>query len=167
MPIPNTEYRYMEICMGKLSWNRWFTRLSYAANHHHSAYVQRWLNTTPIPNVLPIKINRFGQVVCEIVWYLHGAVTSATSVTSVSDQVNCSPSNEQSKPCQLCFKTLWTNACLQILHVFLYFRILTTVSTLAIPSVPSSSIVTIIMILTSMKVPTHPIALLLAVEFFL
>ena len=58
MPILNTEYWYMAICMDKLSWNRWFTRLSYAAKHHHSAYVQRWLNTTPIPNVLSIKIAR-------------------------------------------------------------------------------------------------------------
>ncbi|XP_060595283.1 excitatory amino acid transporter-like isoform X1 [Ruditapes philippinarum] len=44
---------------------------------------------------------------------------------------------------------------------------LTTMSALAIPSVPSASIVTIVMILSSLSIPIEPIALLLAVEFFL
>ncbi|XP_052785215.1 excitatory amino acid transporter 2-like isoform X2 [Mya arenaria] len=45
--------------------------------------------------------------------------------------------------------------------------ILSTVASLAIPSVPSSSIVTIVMILTSLNIPVEAVALLLAVEFFL
>ena len=40
-------------------------------------------------------------------------------------------------------------------------------SALAIPSVPSASIVTIVMILSSLSIPVEPIALLLAVDFFL
>lgn len=45
--------------------------------------------------------------------------------------------------------------------------LLTSVASMAIPSVPSASIVTLIMILTSMNIPVHAIALLLAVEWFL
>ncbi|KAL4219748.1 hypothetical protein ACF0H5_020162 [Mactra antiquata] len=45
--------------------------------------------------------------------------------------------------------------------------VLAAVSSLAIPSVPSASIVTIIMILTSLNIPVDSIALLLAVEFIL
>ncbi|XP_045199439.1 excitatory amino acid transporter-like [Mercenaria mercenaria] len=44
---------------------------------------------------------------------------------------------------------------------------LTTMSALAIPSVPSASIVTIVMILSSLNVSLDAIALLLAVDFFL
>lgn len=45
--------------------------------------------------------------------------------------------------------------------------LLVTVSSLAIPSVPSASIVTIIMILSSVDIPAESIALLLALEFLL
>jgi len=50
---------------------------------------------------------------------------------------------------------------------YFFSRILSTVASLAIPSVPSASIVTIVMILTSLNVSIEPIALLLAVEFLL
>ncbi|KAH3803562.1 excitatory amino acid transporter 2-like isoform X2 [Dreissena polymorpha] len=45
--------------------------------------------------------------------------------------------------------------------------VLSALAALAIPSVPSASIVTILMILTTLLIPVEPIALLLAVEFFL
>ena len=38
---------------------------------------------------------------------------------------------------------------------------------MAIPAVPSASIVTIIMILTSLDIPADAVALLLAIEWFL
>ncbi|KAJ8309688.1 hypothetical protein KUTeg_011553 [Tegillarca granosa] len=44
---------------------------------------------------------------------------------------------------------------------------LTAVAVMALPSVPSSSIVTLVMILTSLNIPSHDIALLFAVEWFL
>lgn len=46
-------------------------------------------------------------------------------------------------------------------------RLLVTVAAMAIPSVPSASIMTTIMILTSMNIPVDDIALLLAVEWYL
>ncbi|XP_069103734.1 excitatory amino acid transporter-like [Argopecten irradians] len=45
--------------------------------------------------------------------------------------------------------------------------ILTAVSMMALPSMPSSSIVTLVMILTSLNIPADSIALLFAVEWFL
>ncbi|XP_052782586.1 excitatory amino acid transporter-like [Mya arenaria] len=45
--------------------------------------------------------------------------------------------------------------------------VLSTVASLAIPSVPSASIVSIVMILTSLNIPAEAVALLLAVDFFL
>ncbi|XP_074651037.1 excitatory amino acid transporter-like [Tubulanus polymorphus] len=45
--------------------------------------------------------------------------------------------------------------------------ILTAVSTLALPSVPSSSIVTLVIILSSIGIPTRDIAILFTVEWFL
>ncbi|KAJ8313454.1 hypothetical protein KUTeg_008995 [Tegillarca granosa] len=42
-----------------------------------------------------------------------------------------------------------------------------SVAVMALPSVPSSSIVTLVMILTSLNIPSHDIALLFAVEWFL
>lgn len=44
---------------------------------------------------------------------------------------------------------------------------LVTVAAMAVPSVPSASIMTVIMILTSMNIPVDDIALLLAVEWYL
>lgn len=49
----------------------------------------------------------------------------------------------------------------------LIISFLSTMSALAIPGVPSASIVTIVMILTSLNIPVEAIALLLAVEFLL
>ena len=48
-----------------------------------------------------------------------------------------------------------------------FFRLLVTVAAMAIPSVPSASIMTTIMILTSMNIPVEDIALLLAIEWYL
>lgn len=45
--------------------------------------------------------------------------------------------------------------------------LLTAIASLALPSVPSSSIVTLIMVLSSMNVPVHAVSLLFAVEWFL
>lgn len=45
--------------------------------------------------------------------------------------------------------------------------ILTSLSTFAVPSVPSAGIVTIIILLTAMKIPTDAVSLLLAIEWFL
>lgn len=50
--------------------------------------------------------------------------------------------------------------------IFVIF-FLTAVAVMALPSVPSSSIVTLVMILTSLNIPSHDIALLFAVEWFL
>jgi len=47
------------------------------------------------------------------------------------------------------------------------FRLLVTIAAMAIPSVPSASIMTTIMILTSMNIPVEDIALLLAIEWYL
>ncbi|XP_033760828.1 excitatory amino acid transporter-like isoform X2 [Pecten maximus] len=49
----------------------------------------------------------------------------------------------------------------------LLIGILTAICSMAIPSVPSSSIVTLVMILTSMNIPADSISLLFAVEWFL
>ena len=51
--------------------------------------------------------------------------------------------------------------------IFFLSRLLVTVAAMAIPSVPSASIMTTIMILTSMNIPVEDIALLLAVEWYL
>lgn len=45
--------------------------------------------------------------------------------------------------------------------------LLTAIASLALPSVPSSSIVTLIMVLSSMNIPVHAVSLLFAVEWFL
>ncbi|XP_048730939.2 excitatory amino acid transporter-like [Ostrea edulis] len=45
--------------------------------------------------------------------------------------------------------------------------LLTAIAILALPSVPSSSIVTLIMILSSLKIPVEAVSLLFAVEWFL
>lgn len=45
--------------------------------------------------------------------------------------------------------------------------VLTGVATLALPSVPSSSIVTLVMVLTSLNIPADQISLLFAVEWYL
>lgn len=50
---------------------------------------------------------------------------------------------------------------------YLLIWLLVTVAAMAIPSVPSASIMTTIMILTSMNIPVEDIALLLAVEWYL
>ena len=50
---------------------------------------------------------------------------------------------------------------------FCLVRILTAVAAMAIPSVPSASIVTLVIILTSLNIPANDIALLFAVEWFL
>lgn len=44
---------------------------------------------------------------------------------------------------------------------------LTAISSLALPAVPSASIVAIIMVLSSLNIPVHAVALLFAVEWFL
>lgn len=49
----------------------------------------------------------------------------------------------------------------------LIIGLLTAICAMAIPSVPSSSIVTLVMILTSMNIPADSISLLFAVEWFL
>ncbi|XP_061178438.1 excitatory amino acid transporter-like [Saccostrea echinata] len=45
--------------------------------------------------------------------------------------------------------------------------LLTAIASLALPSVPSSSIVTLIMILSSLKIPVEAVSLLFAVEWFM
>nr|XP_022336994.1 excitatory amino acid transporter-like [Crassostrea virginica]XP_022336995.1 excitatory amino acid transporter-like [Crassostrea virginica] len=45
--------------------------------------------------------------------------------------------------------------------------LLTAIASLALPSVPSSSIVTLIMVLSSLNIPVHAVSLLFAVEWFL
>ena len=47
------------------------------------------------------------------------------------------------------------------------FRLLTSIASMAIPAVPSASIVTIIMILTSLDIAADAVTLLLAIEWFL
>ncbi|XP_060600908.1 excitatory amino acid transporter-like [Ruditapes philippinarum] len=59
-----------------------------------------------------------------------------------------------------------TNTSLTIGDVLLIW-LLVTVAAMAIPSVPSASIMTTIMILSSMNIPMDDIALLLAVEWYL
>ncbi|OWF47183.1 excitatory amino acid transporter-like [Mizuhopecten yessoensis] len=49
----------------------------------------------------------------------------------------------------------------------LIIGILTAICSMALPSIPSSSIVTLVMILTSMNIPADSISLLFAVEWFL
>ena len=47
------------------------------------------------------------------------------------------------------------------------FRLLTSIASKTIPPVPSASVVTVIMILTSCDIPADAVALLLAIEWFL
>ena len=47
------------------------------------------------------------------------------------------------------------------------YSLLTAIASLALPSVPSSSIVTLIMVLSSLNIPVHAVSLLFAVEWFL
>ena len=47
------------------------------------------------------------------------------------------------------------------------FRLLTSIASKTITAVPSSSVVTVIMILTSCDIPADAVALLLAIEWFL
>lgn len=51
--------------------------------------------------------------------------------------------------------------------IFMLCSLLTALSTFAVPSVPSAGIVTIIILLTAMKIPTDAVSLLLAIEWFL
>ena len=48
-----------------------------------------------------------------------------------------------------------------------FCSILTGMATLALPSIPSSSIVTLVMVLTSLNIPAGHISLLFAVEWYL
>ena len=50
---------------------------------------------------------------------------------------------------------------------FDFNRILTSVSTMALPSVPSSSLVALVTIMMSLGIPTHQFGLLFSVEWFL
>ena len=47
------------------------------------------------------------------------------------------------------------------------YSVLTTLSALALPSVPSSSIVALVMVLASLGIPTSNLSMIFAVEWFL
>lgn len=69
--------------------------------------------------------------------------------------------------CKIDSNTYYTLKLYYLINIHIIFRLLVTVAAMAIPSVPSASIMTTIMILTSMNIPMEDIALLLAVEWYL
>ena len=50
---------------------------------------------------------------------------------------------------------------------FPFSRVLTALSSMVLPAVPSSSVVAVVMILTTISIPTFHIGLLFTVEWFL
>lgn len=66
------------------------------------------------------------------------------------------------------FFSNFTSLYLFTLYVTVYvYSLLTAISSLALPAVPSASIVAIIMVLTSLSIPVQAVSLLFAMEWFL
>ena len=69
-------------------------------------------------------------------------------------------------PSDYLFQSVDCRWVVYLLLVFTYFSLLTAAGSLAIPSVPSSSVVAVLIVLSSLDIQVHNIGIVFALEWY-